>query len=922
MSDPVAPTNASQLKRQAERVKALLMAKLCYRRAIWQQDPAAMEQWIALVAKDENFAVTSEIRPLGDHRQVVIIRVCGHITSDNGDAVVRASWPFLQQNKLAYIVDLRQAFAVSHGELAAVLCKTAADIRAKGGLVVAVGDSLDMHTMFKEIDSEQGEPMLLFATVEDAMAYLAREMMPLPVTTVTTTPSGIAAPPAPKVFDEILLGEAEPERLRGEARPEKKAPAPPARPASAPAGAAAPSRRAAPAPAPQPAKPEHWHEVERGITLPESKPVAPPPPAAPPVLGGMAPAPAKTAKPKPAEKAKRKKEAKPQEIPEPRRDEQLQRQQKVDEGTGMVAMPKPAAQTPPPEPADKRSFAPEGGEVAAAPAPEAEELVFEEEEGSVDLDELVFEEDASVELDEMEESADDFKKRQAEEAPAEEDRRTVAKDLKKSLPGAAAAVSETTKEAREEAARETSKLDRERVTTTRAGVAVGGKRQLAEQPAFADIDLLPAQHARKAARPWWLPFKLLLLPLWIVLYVGKGALYVGKGVLFLLYKCVLLPKLVWDSCARLRRRILEQSRATGIPWFELLLGDDAGRPGAVERAAAQSVLFLRAMQATIGLKFILLANAVDIVLDALASYVGSIFRTWKMMKTIQRRLKRELQQSQVQSVLQDLVVARIRLARLFSFAGFELERCARQLPSSMQKEWQEIVAPSFPLKMTIDARGHLDEMKRDLDFLTTSEVMGFAQKTGKDFLASFIPNPASFLTAWKDWFIIAFFMRYTRTDLERMYADMVRGYLRTATLLKDKLAAENKNAGGEDQAMLWQSMEYEQEMFARVGAGTAMASDLRDATNKNRRALQRLIQAMCNPGHLLDPRRWSMADLAAEVATLRAHGQTNTRCELELERRLTSRLEKLLLQFRGKPSLEEQELRLREARDWRRQYRQ
>jgi anti-anti-sigma regulatory factor len=912
MSDSLLSPNSQEpsslLKRQTARMKDLLLRKWPFRYAAWQKDPAAMERWIALAMRHDITEVTSEVDTLYESHQVAIIHVRGLITRQNAGGIMQEALSSLEKKICHVVLDLSQAFAVAAADLS-FLIGILSEFERANDVVVLVTDEPDMLAMLDE--SGINNVFRIFPTAAEALAYLRslvsllqkKPAAPAPPPAPVCPAPGAAAPPKIAVQAkeekprEIILGEPEVDKKRRASPPAKPSPKPVSRP-------------------------EPQQELARGISFKKEAPPAPAAPAGavepakparapmPPVLGGMLPPEAKpttvtTERIAVAEKKKEKK-------PEARRDEeQAQRQQApVDDGTGLMAMP------------DKAAKAPKGGKTDDARRP-SKIGAGEREVGGAGAGTAVSPEGGEISFG----AAEAEMLLEKEELPAEEDKRR-ASELQKE--GERRAPAKLAKEAEERKAEE--EVAKDRVTITRAGgvaptTVTAGKKKLAEPPSQA-LNLMPrdlrmAPRAR-LAHPWLLPFRLLLLPFLGIWYVGKGVFYVGRGVVVVLYKFILLPKLAWDALRNLRRRILEKSKASGMPWFELLLGDDAGRPGSVERAAAQSVLFLRAMQATIGLKFILLANAVDIVLEALASYIGSIFRTWKMMKTIQRRLKRELKQSQVQSVLEDLMVGRIRLSRLFFFAGFNLEQHARQLPSSMQKEWQELIAPSFPLKLAIDARGHLDEMKRDLDFLTTGEVMGLVQKSGKDFFMSFVPNPAGFFSGWKDWFVIAFCMRYSRAELERMYVDMLRGYQRMTMLLREKLAAEHGNrSGGEEQGILWQTMDYEEAILARVGtSGTVTASDLRDATSKNRRALQRLIQAMCNPEHLLNPHQWSMSDLLAEVEKRQATGKPDARCELELERRLNVQLDALLLQHQGKPGLEEQMLRLREARAWRQRYRE
>lgn len=412
-----------------------------------------------------------------------------------------------------------------------------------------------------------------------------------------------------------------------------------------------------------------------------------------------------------------------------------------------------------------------------------------------------------------------------------------------------------------------------------------------------------------------LPFLILFLPFRLVFYLGKGVIIViGKPFVFLFRLA--------RSGKELLQKMEERARTQGVPFFESLLSENAGRPGPVERTAAQSVLFMRAVQATIGLRFIALANCIDTFLDIVTGYLNTIFSTWKMTKAIHKRIQRERNHSQLQSLLEDLFLARLRLSRIFSFAGFHLDEVAGKLPSPKS---ETLIAPTFALKLILEARGHLDEMKRDLDFLTVREVMQLVRKTTGDFLLSFVPNPANLVIPWKDILILTFIMKYSREEIERMYFQFVQHYLRAIALLEEAYLKDNVTQHQEPWVEgLRYLVFYEDlmgERLTQTGQNLEKAETLEDATIKCRRSLQRLLQALCNPEQFINPRKWPVFDLLCEVNKEAVTASIHPKYELELERWLTRAVETALKKIGVKPDLREKELRWEEARDFRTRYR-
>ena len=285
-------------------------------------------------------------------------------------------------------------------------------------------------------------------------------------------------------------------------------------------------------------------------------------------------------------------------------------------------------------------------------------------------------------------------------------------------------------------------------TVTRAGAIQPG---VSLEEFLASIDDLLAEEAQKKEAPKMkrrapsllrilsIPFKLVWLPFQGIYYLGA---WTGKKIREAWKKTA-------EAARNAKRKLEEKAEKEGVRVFELFLGEDAGRPGPIERFAAQSVTLMKAIQVTLGLKFILLAGAIDNALEILTGYLQGIFRSWKMMKAIQRRVKREISGTQVKGVAEDLALGRLCLSRLLGFSGFYLEEYDSPREEKEEK-WDKYMGPTFALKLVLETRGHLDEMKQDLDLLTSGQVFQLVKKGMGDFLASFIPNPTDWVSPWKD----------------------------------------------------------------------------------------------------------------------------------------------------------------------------
>ncbi|BBM85628.1 hypothetical protein [Candidatus Uabimicrobium amorphum] len=266
-----------------------------------------------------------------------------------------------------------------------------------------------------------------------------------------------------------------------------------------------------------------------------------------------------------------------------------------------------------------------------------------------------------------------------------------------------------------------------------------------------------------------------------------------------------------------------KAQKNDVPIFEVFLSEQAGIPGVTERIFAKSKMLMKTVQLTIGLRFLLLAYAMDNMVQWIANYVTQIFSTWRTMRSIRRKILRTKAGTEVSDLCNEIEKARHEICQLFLWNQPQSELCE-----------------NFPLKYLIELRERLDCMKRDLNFLNRKETMQFAQKTWKDFLWSFLPNPLEFIAMWKDWWIITFHMKYCHSELQTMYLDFLLAYRRTVRLL------DNKVDGVAIQLC-------EKNIIEQYGVKNHHYADLDQSIIACRQNLQRLIQMLVKPRLQLTP---------------------------------------------------------------------
>lgn len=327
--------------------------------------------------------------------------------------------------------------------------------------------------------------------------------------------------------------------------------------------------------------------------------------------------------------------------------------------------------------------------------------------------------------------------------------------------------------------------------------------------------------------------------------------------------------LIKSFASWLKRKCTKEIAGVEIPLFEGFLSEDAGQPGILERAIAQSRLLIATLQLTLGLRVVMLINLFDNLLDFVAGYINNIYRTWKISKSIHKRLARRATQQQIQGIYEELDIVRYQISRLLCLPHF----------CPYTSDFQENAPQeTFALELVLEIRYRLDEMKRDLSILTVKQMSATAKKSVWEFITSFIPNPTELITPWKDFVIFAFFMRYSRRDLYTMYIEVLMSYKNIIMCL--------------DTNECFITAVYEQKMQKYVNK-THEQHDIEQHIEECRLQLQRIIQMLTNAHKMIEMRCLHLEDLWFECRN-NSKDHLGIRFHLEWEKRINRQVERYL----------------------------
>lgn len=327
--------------------------------------------------------------------------------------------------------------------------------------------------------------------------------------------------------------------------------------------------------------------------------------------------------------------------------------------------------------------------------------------------------------------------------------------------------------------------------------------------------------------------------------------------------------LIKSFASWLKRKCTKEIAGVEIPLFEGFLSEDAGQPGILERTIAQSRLLIATLQLTIGLRVVMLINLCDNLLDFVAGYINNIYRTWKISKSIHKRLARRATQQQIQGIYQELDIVRYQISRLLCLPHF-----CPYTSDFKENDPQE----TFALELVLEIRYRLDEMKRDLSILTVKQMSATAKKSVWEFITSFIPNPTELITPWKDFVIFALFMRYSRRDLYTMYIEVLMSYRNIIMCL--------------DTNECFITAVHEQQMQKYVNK-THEQHDIEQHIEECRLQLQRIIQMLTNAHKMIEMRCLHLQDLWFECRN-NSKEHLGVRFHLEWEKRINRQVERCL----------------------------
>lgn len=351
----------------------------------------------------------------------------------------------------------------------------------------------------------------------------------------------------------------------------------------------------------------------------------------------------------------------------------------------------------------------------------------------------------------------------------------------------------------------------------------------------------------------------------------------------------------------MKQKLYEKKKS--LPFFknsEEQLSEHAGNPGLVEYLVLQSKQIMKFFHATFGYQFLLLASSLDVIIRNTVGWVQGIFYTWCMWRSF-RKKNYDDSEDNVAGWNNDFTLTRMRIRRFFGWGDFEFAEGFECLKN--KKLQTNMTSPTFGLQLVIEMRQQIDEMKRDLHFLTSYEMEKLADNSFKDFLISFIPNPFQIINEWKDIFLLTFRITYTRTDFRNAYIDSIVSHKNITALLK-KERDENEES----------FLACENELVTAVNYDDSTPW-IHDEISKYRSSLQRLLQISYRPTKIINPENWPRGELLIELRRMQIAKSYRMSVVLECESWLTQEILKILHEKQIEFSIWEKELQKKELQD-------
>lgn len=348
-------------------------------------------------------------------------------------------------------------------------------------------------------------------------------------------------------------------------------------------------------------------------------------------------------------------------------------------------------------------------------------------------------------------------------------------------------------------------------------------------------------------------------------------------------------------------------RAGEIPAWEKAVSEDIGHPGILERCIVQCKYLVQFFYYTFGLRFVAIITFFDIILSCIVEYIQAIFQSWRMMKTIYRRLKRRDPRVQLQGIIEDIAQVRWQFANIFHFSNFNAIH--EDLLIENEDKKNKILGATFPLQTVLNIRDLLDQMQRDLNFVTFTQTESYLKNTIKDFLLGFIPRPNELFVPMKDLFLLIFFMKYSREQIEEMYLDVLISY----TNIYNMLAKKN-----ELDISAIELYQYEKDIVERLQKQDDFNQEIKNLSEiieETHHKLQRLLQLLCYPIKSTNVYYWLKRDLLLELGKQNPYELYSLECERWLTPLVERELKNKMI-----PSDKELKFRLKEAKDLLKRY--
>lgn len=395
------------------------------------------------------------------------------------------------------------------------------------------------------------------------------------------------------------------------------------------------------------------------------------------------------------------------------------------------------------------------------------------------------------------------------------------------------------------------------------------------------------------------PFMLLLLPLWGAVWVFQK---VASGFQWLFEKG--------------RQKLKERATAQDVEIFEMALSDDAGKPGPIERVVAQSTTVMRWFHTLMGLHFVAWVAVFDGVLSMITEYAHKVLSTWQSVKAKGKKFLRQRNRTLHQEMAVDLMTTRLRLARLLGLPGYAPEEYFDTLDGLDAKNL--LTEHTFSLKLALELRGQIDELKRDVNGLPVSTFTLRSILNGQlgvtpglsfgTIIKQLIPNPFAFLATWKDLIIMGLFMHYRRDVIEKMYIKLVDNYqamLHISLSLAADIEKEKEIDPEKVDAQLLGLFPFEEGLLERHQLPRLRwtlegdqplehASEdlkklmLKQAAEETKKSLQRLLIALTFPKRVVVEKKWQPEEQLIEHKHALAHGQVHPRMAIEVEEWLSA----------------------------------